>query len=97
MALRRQSALRVEDARDFTLDGFQGRQASADSPAVQFTNVEQATVRNSRAAAGTGVFLEVAGGKSRGIRFSGNDMDEAKVPYRVDSGVRGDAVSGKDR
>jgi hypothetical protein len=87
-----QSALRVDDAQDLELDAFRERPAGAGAPAVRFTNVDGATVRNSNAAAGTELFLDIAGAKSRGIRLIGNDLGAAKVPYRVGADVKKDAV-----
>jgi hypothetical protein len=75
-----QSALRLEDARDVEVEGFRGRPAAAGSPTMQFTNVNGAAVRNSKALPGTAVFLGVAGAKSRGIRLSGNDLGGARIP-----------------
>jgi hypothetical protein len=86
------SALRVEDAQDLDLDGFRGKQAGAGAAAVEFVNVEGAWMRNSNAVAGTELFLDIAGGKSRGIRLLGNDLDGAKVPYRVGAGAKSNAV-----
>ncbi len=83
-----QSALRLEDARDVELDGFGGTHAGAGRPAVQFTNVQRATVRNSKARSGTEVFLGVGGTGSGDICLAGNDLSEAKVPYRADEGVK---------
>jgi hypothetical protein len=87
-----QSALRVDDAQDVELEGFRGRPAGAGVPAVAFTNVDDATVRNSKAAPGTELFLDVAGAGSSGIRLVGNDLGAAKVPYRVGRGAKSDAV-----
>ena len=87
------SALRVEDAQDLELDGFRGRQAGAGAPAVAFVNVDGARVRNSYAMPGTELFLDIAGGKSGGIRLIGNDLNAAKVPYVVGAGAKRDAVT----
>jgi hypothetical protein len=87
-----QSALRLDDAQDVELDNFHGRSASASSPAIAFTNVDGATVRNSSAAPGAEVYLNIAGSGSRAIRLSGNDLGAAKVPYRLETGVNPDAV-----
>jgi len=91
-----QSALRVDDAQDVELDGFRGRQAGTGAPAIAFTNVDGATVRNSNAAPGTELFLDIAGAKSRSIRLVGNDLGGAKIPYRVRAGAKTDAVVGVD-
>jgi polygalacturonase len=87
-----QSALRVDDAQDLELDDFSGRPARAGAPAIALTNVDGATLRNLKAAAGTELFLDVAGAGSRGIRLAGNDLAGAKVPYRVGAGAKSDAV-----
>jgi polygalacturonase len=87
-----QTALRLEDAQDVELDDFRGRAAGAGAPAVAFTNVDGATVRNSNAATGTELFLDIAGAASRGIRLFGNDLGAAKVPYRIGAGANQDAV-----
>jgi hypothetical protein len=87
-----QSALRIDDAQDVELDSFHGRSASASSPAIAFTNVDGATVRNSTAAPGAEVYLDIAGANSRAIRLSGNDFGAAKIPYRLAGGVKPDAV-----
>ena len=69
-----------------------GRAATADAPAVAFTNVDDATLRNSNALPGTHLFLDIAGAMSRGIRLIGNDLGAATTPYRLDTGVKRDAV-----
>jgi polygalacturonase len=87
-----QTALRVEDAQDVELDDFRGKPAAAGAPAVQFINVDGATLRNTNARPGTDLFLNIAGATSRGIRLIGNDLGAAKVPYRITAGAKNDAV-----
>ena len=89
-----QSALYVEDVKGLELDGFSARQAKpgAETPALLLNKVEGATIRNSRAAEGTSVFLSIMGNKSRGIYLLGNDFLNARIPYRLDSDVRTDAI-----
>jgi hypothetical protein len=87
-----QSALRVDDAQDLELNGFAGRPAQAGVPAVRFTNVDGATVRDSNALPGTDIFLEIAGDRSRSIRLVGNDLSPAKIPYRTGAGAQTDTV-----
>lgn len=86
------SALRLEDAQGVVLDAFSGRAASPEAPAVAFANVDGATLRNSDAAPGTGVYLEIAGAKSRAIRLFGNNLGAAQIPYRIGAGSKRDAV-----
>jgi hypothetical protein len=87
-----QTPLRLEDAQDVELDGFRGRPAVGGAPVVRLTNVDGATLRNSNAASGTELYLDIAGAKSRGIRLVGNDLSGAKAPYRVGTGAKSGAV-----
>jgi hypothetical protein len=86
------TALHVEDAQNIELEGFRGGPATAGAPAIRFANVDRATVRNSYAAPGTAVFLDITGAHSRGIRLQGNDLGAAQTPYRLGAGVKQDAV-----
>ncbi len=87
-----QSALRVEDAQDLQIEGFRGRPAYREAPAVRLSNVDGAVLRNSDALPGTDLFLEIGGAKSRHIRFIGNDLGAAKIPYRLVGGAGQDAI-----
>ena len=89
-----QSALDVENVENLQLDNFAGRQAwpDRDVPAVEFNNVADAIVRNSRAEQGTGVFLKIAGSQSRDMYLLGNDFRHAKIPFQVASDVPADQV-----
>ena len=77
-----QSALNVEDVNVLEIQGFGGRQAKlgADMSAIVLNQVEDATIRDSKAAEGTSVFLQVKGNKTKGVRLVGNDLVKAKVP-----------------
>ena len=61
-------------------------------PAVVLNQVEDGWVRNSKAAEGTSVFLQILGNKSRGIYLLGNDLHRSKVPYRLENGVSSDEL-----
>jgi hypothetical protein len=88
------SALCLEDINDLVVDGFAGRGAwpDRDVPAVVLNKVSDAIVRHSRALDGTQVFLQVMGQDSRNIYFHGNDLRRAKVPWRLEEGVKADTV-----
>ena len=58
--------------------------------------VEGATVRGSRPRPGTGLFLKVKGAKSQRIYLVGNEWHEARTPYKLDTGVRPDAVKAEN-
>jgi len=93
-----ESALNVEDVNGLEIQGFSGRQAKlgADMPAVVLNQVEDVTIRNSKAADGTAVFLRVKGNKTRGVYLLGNDLLKAKVPYRADPEVKGDEMKSRN-
>jgi polygalacturonase len=94
---RWRSALYFEDVSGLELRGFSGRPARPEAgAAVVLDRVEDATVRDSRAAAGTDVFLEVRGEKSRGIAFWGNDVRNAAAACRLAPEVRPGSVIVRD-
>jgi polygalacturonase len=80
-----QSALVLEDVKDLEMDGLKTRQALDDSetPAVIAARVDGATMRNCKALEGTGIFLQFAGGETRGFVLTGNDLRRAKVPFTM--------------
>jgi hypothetical protein len=88
------SALSLEDISGLELDGFRGRQAStsASAPAVSMKGVTHALIRNCTAPSGTSTFLEVSGGTSGDIVLQGNDLRQARTPFRTTGGVPGGAV-----
>ncbi len=85
-----QSALYFEDVGGLRLDGFSGRPAKGgtDTPAVVLDKVQDATICNSRAQAGTQVFLKVKGANSRGIYLVGNNLHDASTAFQPDTDVK---------
>ncbi|PYV33014.1 MAG: hypothetical protein DMG22_11460 [Acidobacteria bacterium] len=79
-----QSAVYFQDVQRLLLNDFAGAPAKADFPAIVLDQVEGATITNSLAKTGTRVFLSVSGSKSRAIDLVGNDLHEARTPYRLD-------------
>ncbi len=74
------SPLVVEDAADIALDGFRGTPPKGSTaPAVSLERVDGAMVRDSRATAGTGVFLS-AGDGVKDVVLMHNDLRGAKKP-----------------
>jgi hypothetical protein len=88
-----QSALYLEDIQGLELDGFSGRPATAQFPAIVLNQVEDATIRNTKVEPGTTVFLDVKGDKTRSIGLVGNDFRKAKTPYQVSSGAKKSEVA----
>jgi len=93
-----QSALLVEDVDGLQLNGFSGKAAWPDQhiPAVQFNRVKNAYVNNSVAAAGTDVFLKIAGADTQDIHLFGNDFHQTRVPYLLDPEVKPESVTALD-
>jgi hypothetical protein len=82
------NALSVEDVSQLEMSGFSARQAKlgSDEPAVIFRRVDDAVIRDSRAAEGTATFLRVMDA-SRKIYLIGNDFRATKLPVRADPGI----------
>jgi hypothetical protein len=85
-----QSALSFKDVSGLRVDNFVGGPANLQSstPAVVLDRVEDATLCNSRARAGTQVFLGVKGPTSRKIYLVGNELHDAGKPFAVDANVK---------
>lgn len=92
-----QSALYFEDVDGLQVHGFTGGPARTESaiPAVVFKNVQDAGVRNSRAVAGTQLFLSVKGASAK-IDLAGNELHNARKPFALDPGVKEGAVKALD-
>jgi len=93
-----ESALSIEDVDGLEVDGFSGKQAhpGSENAAVVLNRVRGATIRESQAQIGTGTFLRISGRTSSDILFVGNDLREAKVPYRLDDDVRKGEIHALD-
>jgi hypothetical protein len=84
-----QSALYFENVDGLQVDGFLGGSAKPQSttPAVVLNKVEDAAICNSRARAGTQVFLGVKGPTSRKIYLVSNELHDAAKPFVVEANV----------
>ena len=87
-----QSALYFEKVSGLKLDGFSGAPAQAEFPAVVLDQVQGATIVNSQAQPGTGVFLKVVGAASHDINLFSNELHAARVAFNTGDGVASDAV-----
>jgi hypothetical protein len=91
-----ESALLLEDIKGLELDGFSGRQAPGKSaetaPAIALIRVEDALIKNSRAAAGTGEFVRISGAATNSIILLGNDFRRARIAWTQDKDVMADSV-----
>jgi hypothetical protein len=88
------SALSFENVQGLVLDGVSARQAQSEgsAPAVLFRQVDDAVVRDCRAAEGTGTFLLLAGSGTRGVVLAANDFRQAKKGWAVADGAAPPAV-----
>jgi hypothetical protein len=86
---RWRSALAFENVKGLVLEGVTARQAQADgmAPAILFRNVDDAAVRDCRAAEGTGTFLLLSGPGNRGVVTWGNDLRGAKRGWALADGA----------
>jgi polygalacturonase len=71
-------AFLVRDSKELELDQVSTRTPLAGSPVIRLDRCPGATVRASRAFAGTGTFLAVAPGELKGIVLEGNTLGNAK-------------------
>jgi hypothetical protein len=97
-AAKWRSAIHLEEVDGVVIDGFQGRQAKlgAEAPTLDFVNVKDVMIRDSKALEGTTTFLEVTGHDSHDISLFGNDLRKAKVPLQLDSDVDKGVVTTLD-
>ncbi len=89
-----ESALVVHDVQGLTLDGVTARQApnGTAAPAVVIRNVQNAVVKNSQAAEGTGAFLQVAGEATRDVVLWANDLRQAQTGVEQAADLAPDTV-----
>lgn len=78
------SAIQLEDFSDVIFDGFEGRQATGSAaPVISLTRGSGATIRGSRAAAGSNAFVFTSHVRGEGL-FSGNDVSQARRVFARD-------------
>ena len=97
-AAKWRSAIHLEEVDGVVIDGFQGRQAKlgAEAPTLNFVNVKDVMIRDSKATAGTGTFLKVTGQDTHEVTLFGNDLRKAKVAVQLDADVDKSAVQMLD-
>jgi len=84
-----QSALALDEVQGLVLDGVTAVQSPGldTAPAVLMNQVDDAVVRNCRAADGTGTFLILAGAGTKDILLERNDFRKARLPYSFSEGA----------
>jgi polygalacturonase len=87
------SAFSFDTLSNMVLDDVSPRTANATTPAVALINSSDVVLRNSRAAAGTGSFLHLAGAKTDGVVLRANDLSRSKTEVELGQDVADRAVS----
>jgi len=88
------SGLALDEVRGLVLDGISTAQAPGadNAPAVLLNQVDDAVVRNCRAAEGTGTFLMLTGDLTQNILLERNDFRRARLPYAFSEGAKPQAL-----
>ncbi len=89
-----ESGLAFEEVQGLTLDGVTAVQApgAASAPAVLLHQVEDALIRDCRAAEGTATFLLFSGELTKNILLERNDFRKARLPYSFAAGALAQAL-----
>lgn len=86
------SALTVLAGRNLVLNDVSPRTAAANVPGITLTDCADVFLRNSRAPAGTGTFLQLAGAKTSGILLTHNEFSRAAKDLETATEVNASAV-----
>ncbi len=87
----------IRDAKQLDLDGIQTRAPKAGVAVLRLDRVEGATLRNSIAWPGAGVFLSVAPGAASAVQLIGNDMKAAAKATEEDAADYWQSINTPDR
>jgi len=89
-----ESGLAFEEVQGLTLDGVAAVQApgAASAPAIVLHQIEDALIRNCRAAEGTGTFLLFSGELTKDVLLERNDFRKARLPYSFAAGASAQAL-----
>jgi hypothetical protein len=92
-----QSALVLKDVTEFEINAFSGRQGlkTGDAPVILLENTNDGTLRDSRAAEGSGVFVQVEGDRSGDIVLRNNNIKKAAKEIVFGAGALKKAVELK--
>jgi hypothetical protein len=89
-----ESGLAFDEVKGLTLDGVTAVQApgAASAPALVLHQIEDALIRDCRAAEGTGTFLLFSGEGTKNILLERNDFRKARLPYSFAAGSSAQAL-----
>ena len=87
----------IRDSDEVDLDGVQTRNPKADAPVIRLDRVKHATLRNSVAWEGTGVFLSVAPESQAKVKLTANDLSAAAMPQKAEEGDYWKGINTPDK
>ena len=87
----------IRDSVEVDLDGVQTRNPKADVPVVRLDRVKHATLRNSVAWEGTGVFLSVAPESQANVKLTANDLTSAATQQKTEGGDYWKGINTPDK
>ena len=87
----------IRDSSELDLDGVQTRNPKPDVPVVRLDRVKRATLRNSVAWEGTGVFLSVAPESQAAVRLTANDLSAAAAPQKTEEADYWKSINTPDK
>ena len=92
-----QSALVLKNVAEFEIDSFSGRQGlkTGKAPVILLDNTKDGIIRDSCAAEGSGVFIQVAGDQTRDIILRNNNIKKAAKEIVFGNGALKKAVEIK--
>jgi hypothetical protein len=92
-----QSALVLKNISELEIESFSGRQGlrNGKAPVILLDNVKDGIIRDSRAAPGSGVFVQVAGDQTRDIILRNNNTRKASKEIVFTDGALKKAVEIK--
>jgi len=85
-------ALICKNIENLEVSGFTTYNPHENTPVLELEQIKGAFIRGCRAIAGTGTFIKLGGGVTKGIVLSGNHLSEAKEPVSLGSDVSPAAV-----
>jgi polygalacturonase len=86
----------IRDSSELDLDGVQTRNPKAGVPVVRLDRVKRATLRNSVAWEGTGVFLSAGPESEASIKLTGNDFGNAATPKKIEEANHWKSINTPD-
>jgi polygalacturonase len=87
----------IRDSSELDLNGVQTRNPKAGVPVVRLDRVKRATLRNSVAWEGTGVFLSAGPESEASIKLTGNDFSGAATPQKIEEADYWKSINTPDK